>query len=94
MNFDLRYPFSQILSKPGLSGTSHVGAGSEQGGKAICKCELHATNCKKIIIKLCSCSSSAKTLEIMVVKVVTDHSTLIKFTVSLANSSCRSFGNV
>lgn len=34
MNFDLRYPFSQILSKPGLSGTSHVGAGSEQGGKS------------------------------------------------------------
>lgn len=93
MNFDLRYPFSQILSKPGLSGTSHVGAGSEQGGKPSVSVSYMLQTVKKNK-KLCSCSSSAKTLEIMVVKVVTDHSTLIKFTVSLANSSCRSFGNV
>lgn len=48
-----------------------------RGGKPSVSVSYMLQTVKK---KMCSCSSSAKAVEIMVVKVVTDHSTVIKFT--------------
>lgn len=90
MNFDLRYPFSQILTKPALSGTSLVRVGLDFEGKPICRCELHAANGKLFAV---TCHLP-KNLGNVYVKTLTDYCTLITFTVSIAISSYRSFGSV